>query len=118
MLSLTKSPLVERVVIINQEPVHLNIPRCRVLAAGSLRSKETLSLILCGIRTKYLLLFLRSQQISTEPKALEKIVGELTSRKQAWSIRISIREANTGRLFTYLIIINWEASAMILTSAL
>ena len=31
LLSLTKSPLVERVVIVTQEPVHLKIPRCRVL---------------------------------------------------------------------------------------
>ena len=81
LLSLTKSPLVERVVIINQEPVHLKIPRCRVLAAGSLLSQETLNLILEGIRTKYLLLFLRPQQISMGPKALEKIVRKADSLK-------------------------------------
>ena len=56
LLFLTKSDLVERVVILSQEPVHLKIPRCRVLVSGPLSSYKTLSLILAGIRTKYLLL--------------------------------------------------------------
>ena len=74
LLSLTKSALVERVVIVSQEPVHLKIPRCRVLVADSLLPHETLSLILDGIRTKYLLLLLSTQQISIEPEALERIL--------------------------------------------
>ncbi len=74
LLSLTKFPLVERVVVVTQEPVHLKIPRCRVLTAGPPQSQETLNLILDGIRTDYLLLFPEPQQISIESEALEKIL--------------------------------------------
>ncbi len=81
LLPLTKSDLVERVVIVSQEPVHLKIPRCRVLVAGPLPSQETLSLILARIRTKYLLLLPGAQQISVEPKALERILGKIESTK-------------------------------------
>jgi len=81
LFPLTKSALVERVVIVSQEPVHLKIPRCRVLVAGSLLSHETLSLILAKIRTKYFLLLPGTQQISIEPKALERILGKAESTK-------------------------------------
>ena len=81
LLSLTKSSPVERVVIINQEPVRFEMDRCRVLVAGPLPSQETLSLVLGGIRTKYLLLLPGSQQISMEPKALERILGVAESTK-------------------------------------
>jgi len=66
---------------VSQEPVHLKMPRCRVLVAGPLPSHETLSLILGGIRTKYLLLLSGSQQISIEPKALERILEVAESTK-------------------------------------
>ena len=48
--------VVERVVIVSREPVHLKISRCRVLVAGLLSSHETLSLILWNksILTYYL----------------------------------------------------------------
>jgi hypothetical protein len=75
LLSLTKSAPVERVVIISPEPVRFQMDRCRVLVAGSLPSQETLSLILGGIRTKYLLLLPGTQGISIEPKTLERILG-------------------------------------------
>jgi hypothetical protein len=79
---LTKSDLVEQVVTISQEPVHLEIPKCRVLvAAGPLSSHETLSLILGEIQTKYLLFLLEAQQISIEPKALERFVEIAESTK-------------------------------------
>jgi hypothetical protein len=112
LLSLTKSALVERVVIVephgqsprkptshpggatsrpaaggpssagvSQEPVHLKIPRRHVLVAGPLPSHETLSLILAGIRTKYLLLLPGAKQISIEPEALERILGKAESTK-------------------------------------
>ena len=81
LLFLTKSDLVERVVILSQEPVHLKIPRCRVLVSEPLPSYKTLSLILAGIRTKYLLLLPGIQQISIEPKALEKILRVAESIK-------------------------------------
>jgi len=81
LLPLTKSDLVERVVIVSQEPVHLKIPRCRVLVAGPLPSQETLGLILAGIQTKYLLLLTGSQQISIDPEAMERIVEKAESTK-------------------------------------
>jgi hypothetical protein len=81
LLSLTKSSLVERVVIVSQEPVHLKIPRCRVLVGGPLSSHETLSLILAGIRTRYLLLLSGAKQISIGPKALERFLGIAESTK-------------------------------------
>ena len=66
---------------VSRESVHLKILRCRVLVAKPLSSYKTLSLILDGIRTKYLLLLLGPQQISFEPKALERIVGKAESTK-------------------------------------
>ena len=81
LLPLTKSALVERVVIVNQEPIHFKMDKCRVLVAGPLPSHETLSQILAGIRTKYFLLLPEAQQISIEPKALERILGVAESTK-------------------------------------
>src|SRR4030043_589344 len=81
LLPLTKSDLVERVVIVSQEPVHLKIPGCRVLIAGPFLSHETLSLTLSRIRTKYLLLLPGSQQISIDPEAMERIVEKAESTK-------------------------------------
>jgi hypothetical protein len=81
LLPLTKSDLVERVVIVSQEPVHLKIPGCRVLIAGPFLSHETLSLTLARIRTKYLLLLPGSQQISIDPEAMERIVEKAESTK-------------------------------------
>jgi hypothetical protein len=75
LLSLTTSSLVERVVMISQEPVHFEMDRCRVLVAGPLPSQESLNLVLPGIRTKYLLLLPGAQQISMEPRALERVLG-------------------------------------------
>jgi len=81
LLFLTKSALVEAIVIVSQEPVHFKMDRCRVLVAGPLLSHETLSLILAGIQTKYLLLLPETQQISIEPKALERILRKAESTK-------------------------------------
>jgi hypothetical protein len=81
LLSLTKSALVEHVVIVSQEPVYLKIPGGRVLVADPLPSHETLRLILEGVRTKYLLLLPNPQQISIESKALERILGVADSKK-------------------------------------
>jgi hypothetical protein len=81
LLSLTESDKVERVVIVTQEPVHLKVPKCRVLVAGPIHSYETLSQILAGIRTKYLLLLPESQQISIEPEALERFLEKAESTK-------------------------------------
>ena len=81
LLSLTTSDLVERMVIISPEPVHLKIPKGRVLAAGPLHSQETLRLMLGEVRTKYLLLLPGSQQISIEPEGLEKLLDKTLSTK-------------------------------------
>jgi len=81
LLSLTESSRVEKVLVISQEPVRLEMDRCRVLAAGPLPSAETLRLVLSGIRTKYLLLLLRGQPISMEPGALERILEVAESTK-------------------------------------
>jgi hypothetical protein len=81
LLSLTKSEFVERAVIISQEPVHLKMSKCRVLVAAPFQSHETLSQILAGIRTKYLLLLPGEQQISVEPEASQRIVDSAESTK-------------------------------------
>jgi len=81
LLSLTKSSLVERVLVVTQGPVHFKMDRCRVLVAGPLPSHQTLRLMLSGIRTKYFLFLPGSQQISLEPKALERILGVAESTK-------------------------------------
>ena len=81
LLSLTKSDLVERIVIVSQEPIHFKMDRCHVLASGPLPSQKTLILILDGIQTKYLLVFSWPQQISFEPKALEKYLELAESAK-------------------------------------
>ena len=74
LLPLTKLTLVEGVVVVGQNPVSLEIPKCRVLVAGPLSSHETLELILEELRTKYLLLLRGGQPISIEPGALERLV--------------------------------------------
>ena len=74
LLSFMKSALVERVVIVSQEPIHFKMPKCHVLVAGPLLSQETLRLIVGETRTKYLLLITGTQQISMEREALEKIL--------------------------------------------
>jgi hypothetical protein len=76
---LTKSALVERVVVVCPKPIPLKGDGFRVLLAGPIPSRETLSLILAEIRTKYLLLFSGSEQISLEPQALENVVGTAES---------------------------------------
>jgi hypothetical protein len=78
---LIKSPLVECIVIISQEPVHLRRDKCRVLLGGPIDSKETLSQMIDGIRTKYLLLLSEVQQISIGPEALERILEIVESTK-------------------------------------
>lgn len=81
LLCLTKLNLVERVVIVGQEPVHFKLEKCQVFVSGPLASHETLNPILAEVQTKYFLLLPGSQQISIEPKALEKILGKAESTK-------------------------------------
>jgi hypothetical protein len=81
LLPLTKSDLVEHIVIVSQEPVYFKMEKCQVLVEGPLTSDETLNPILTGMRTEHFVLFLESLQISIEPKALEKILGKAESSK-------------------------------------
>ncbi len=81
LLSFSMSDLVDRILIVSQEPVHLKIPRCHVLVAESLRSHKTLASILTGIRTEYFLFLPGHQQISMEPKALEGILKKAEATK-------------------------------------
>jgi len=79
--SLAMSGLVEQVVIVAQGPVHFNMDKCHLLAIEPLPSHKTLSLILDGIRTKYILLLPEAQQISIEPKILERFLEVAESTK-------------------------------------
>jgi hypothetical protein len=79
LLPLTKSDLVEHIMIVSQEPVHFKLEKCHVLVSEPITSHETLNPILTGIQTMYFLLLLGSQQISIEPKALEEILGKAGS---------------------------------------
>src|SRR4030043_253964 len=79
--SLAMSGLVEQVVIVAQDPVHFNMDKCHLLVTEPLPSHKTLSLILDGIRTKYLLLLPEAQQISIEPKILERFLEVAESTK-------------------------------------
>jgi hypothetical protein len=73
LLPLTRSALVERVVIVSRESVHFEKERCQVLVTGPLFSHKTLGLIIGEIQTKYLLLLPGTQPISIEPGALERL---------------------------------------------
>jgi hypothetical protein len=81
LLFLTKSELVEHVFVLCKESVHLKMDKCLILVGGPLTSHKTLSLILEDIRTKYLLLFPETQQISIEPESLDRILNRGESMK-------------------------------------
>jgi hypothetical protein len=99
LLSLMKSDLVEGIIIISQEPVHLKIPKCRVLAAGPVQSRETLRLILGEVRTEYLLLLPGFQKIAIEPEALEKFLGKAASTKAGLVYSDYYDEGKHGKTF-------------------
>jgi hypothetical protein len=74
LIEFVKSDLVEDIVIVSQEEVHINVPGCLILAAGHLLSQETLEIILDNVRTKYLILLPEPLYISLEPDALNNIM--------------------------------------------
>jgi hypothetical protein len=96
LLSLTKSALVERVVIISQEPAYFKMNRSRVLLGGPICSKKTLSLMIDGIQTRYLLLLPEAQQISFEPEALERLL-EAAAPAKAGLVYSDFYEESEGR---------------------
>lgn len=79
--TLTKSDLVDRVLILSEKPVCFGMDRCYVLATGPLPSHQTLSVILTEVQTKHLLLFHGTQQISIGSKALQRIIEKAESTK-------------------------------------
>jgi Glycosyl transferase family 2 len=96
---LKKSDLVERLVIIGQEPLRLKIPGCRVLAAGPLSSQETLSLILGDVETKSVLLLPGFQQVSIDPEALEKFLERAVSTNAGLVYSDYYDEGKDGKTF-------------------
>ncbi len=81
LVSLTKSELVERILIVSQEVVHLKIPKGHVLVAEPLPSYETLNRILSEVPTEHLLLFPSAQRISFESKGLERLLDKAESTR-------------------------------------
>jgi len=81
LLSLMKSALVGRVVIISQEPVHFKMDKSHVLVAGPIFSHEILSQMISEIRTNYLLLLPEAREIAIQPKALERTLKKAESTK-------------------------------------
>ncbi len=77
--SLMRSALVERAVVVSKKPVRLNMERCEVFWAESLPSKKTLSGILSGVQSKYLLISPGDQMISIEAGALERMIRRAES---------------------------------------
>jgi GT2 family glycosyltransferase len=97
LLSLMKSALVERVVIISQEAVHFKMDRSHVLIAGPIFSHETLSQILSEIKTKYIFFLPKAQQISFEPKALERFLEMAESTKAGLAYSNFYEESERGK---------------------
>jgi hypothetical protein len=76
-----KSDLVEDVMIVSREEVHVNVPGSCIIGADSLLSQEAIEIIIGNIRTKYLLLLPESLHISLEPDALKSIMEVSTYAK-------------------------------------
>ncbi len=76
-----ESGLVEDVVILCQEPVRSEIPKCRFLVAGPLATQETLVSLLNVLGTAYLLIMPGFAQVSIEERALEKILAKAESAR-------------------------------------
>jgi 23S rRNA pseudoU1915 N3-methylase RlmH len=103
LLSFTKSDLIERVVIVGKEPVNFKNPKCRIFVGEPLSSQETLSKILSEIRTKYLLLSPEAQQISMEPRALERFLETVQSAKAGLVYSDFYDEGKHGKILHPLI---------------
>jgi hypothetical protein len=81
LLPLMRSDLIERIVIVSQESVHLEVPGTHVLIADPFPSHQTLNPALSGIQTKHLLILPEFKQISIEPKNLERFLEVAESTK-------------------------------------
>ena len=94
---LMKSTLVERAVIVSEEPVRFEMERCQVFVGKPLSWNRTLRRILSGIETKYLLLFPGSQGISVEPQSLERILGKAELTKAGFVYSDFYDENESGK---------------------
>lgn len=77
----TNSGLVEDIIIVCREPVHLDVPQCRFLAAGPLQSQDTLESLLNNVRTEYLLILPGFEPFAIESTTLEKLLVKAESTK-------------------------------------
>ena len=110
LLPLTRSDLVENVLIVSPEPVHFKPEKCHLFVGAPLTSYETLNPILTGMQTEYFVFLLGSKQISIEPKALKKILGKAESTK-AGLIFTDFYEEN-GRWKTFHPLIDYQAGSI------
>jgi hypothetical protein len=74
LTSLTKSPLVESIMIVTREPVQFLPEQCHLLVAPPLSSQETVSAILERTRTDYLFLQPGNQKVSVSSEALGRMI--------------------------------------------
>ena len=107
LLSLTKSDLVERILIIRQEPLRLEISKCRIFVGRTpSRARDTQSD--CGRNPN---------KVSSSPAGAStnfdraRDPGETSGEggrrhRQAWSIRIIMMKAHRGRPFIHSVIIS------------
>ncbi len=95
---LAESALVEHVLILSQRPVHFKTDRCRVLITAPLSSYETISLVLEGTRTRYLLLLPNGKQISIGPDALERMLKAADSKKAGLLYTDFYDESRRGKI--------------------
>jgi len=78
--SFAASSLVEDIVVVSERPVHLDVPRRRLLVAEPIQSKRTLSMILDDVKTEYILFLPGPGKVLMEPGALEKMLAAALTR--------------------------------------
>ncbi len=81
LLSLKRSDLVERILVISVEPLRLDVGKSEVFVGRPLYAHETLDRIVSKIRTTYLLLLPGPQHVSIGPGTLERLVEKADSSK-------------------------------------
>lgn len=71
---LSSSPFVERIIIINPAPLPPKVSKTEVLLGETINSTDMLIKVLQCIKTNFILLIIKPQNIYLEPKALEKLL--------------------------------------------
>jgi len=103
LLSLTKSSLVERVVIVSQDPPQPKIPKCHFIAGAPILSHETLGKVIDEIQTTHLLLLSETHRISLEPEALDRFLNMAETTKAGLVYSNFYDENERGKLLHPLI---------------